>query len=347
MGERFKSIHETQGQIWIFHSKLRSMNPTKPEFGAFGGHWSEVKLSAVQAYFTEFNKALSKTSFTRVYIDAFAGGGRVKLKNDKKPNDPTPAPDFFSEIQESLGDSQDADESIKEAEEKFRHGSPLLALDATPGFHEFIFIERDAATLSQLETQVREHPSLNGRPVEFINDDANHAITKICRQEWSRSRRATIFLDPFALQLRWSTIEDIAQTEGMDMWMLFPAMGVNRMLPRSGEVPEVWAQRLTETFGDSTWRQEFYAVTEQPQGELFAEYQGDGKESKLGDPFGRLSRYVTRRLKTVFADAVESPLVLKTESNSPLFLLCFAVANKRGAPIAKRIAEHIIKKHGH
>lgn len=325
------------------------MTPPPPNFGSFGGHWSDVKLSAVKAYFTSFNQALSKAPFTRVYIDAFAGGGRVKLDSPKKQLlNAALDEDWFENGGDLIGVTDPNDPDGIESE-VIRHGSPLLALETSPGFHEFVFIERNPATLKLLEEQVKASPALRGRPVEFICDDANAALSRICTPDWSKTRRATIFLDPFALHISWDTLEAIARTKGMDMWMLFPAMAVNRMLPRNAEVPDVWAKRLDDTFGDSSWRQEFFAVPEHlPNNDLFPEHFENQKESKLGNPFGRLSRYVTRRLKTVFADAVEEPLLLKTKGGAPLFLLCFAVANERGAPIAKRIAAHIIKfqKHG-
>ena len=326
------------------------MNPPPSNFGSFGGHWSDVKLSAVKAYFTRFNQALSKAPFTRVYIDAFASGGRVKSVPIKKPLTNIIHDECWFETGEDLIGFKDPNDPDGIESEVIRHGSPLLALEASPGFHEFIFIERDPATLKLLEEQVKASPELRGRPVDFICDDANTALLRICCPEWSKTRRATIFLDPFALHIRWATLEAIARTKGMDMWMLFPAMAVNRMLPRHAEVPEVWANRLDDTFGDRSWREEFFAVPEHlPIDDLFPEHLENQKETKLDDPFGRLSRYVTRRLKTVFAEAVEEPLLLKTKGGAPLFLLCFAVANERGAPIAKRIADHIIKtqKHGH
>ena len=241
------------------------MPSTPSKFGGFGGHWTDKKLQVVQTYFASFNQALSKTKFTRVYIDAFAGGGRVKQKVvGKKQVEIVGDYDWFA------GDSSDADdiptsEGLDGPEsERLRHGSPLLALEADPGFDEFIFIERNPATMEELKEQVNSSPSLRRRPVEFICEDANVALARICQPGWSRTRRATIFLDPFALQIRWSTLEAIARTKGMDMWMLFPAMAVNRMLPRNGKVPEIWAHRLTETFGDSSYRQEFYAIHESP-----------------------------------------------------------------------------------
>ncbi|MDB6135572.1 MAG: uncharacterized protein JWM59_3815 [Verrucomicrobiales bacterium] len=320
------------------------MRSSSKNFGDFGGNWTVVKLAAVTEYFSSFNRVLSKTPFKRVYIDAFAGGGRIKQTIEKKAGPKlTPGSDWFPE--DSKLEENSVAEEFEETESiGFRHGSPLLALEANPGFDEFIFIERDQAVLDQLKEQVKNAQSLQGRPVQFICEDANTALSRICRPDWSKRFRATIFLDPFALQIHWATLEKIARTKGMDMWMLFPAMAVNRMLPRNGKMPEVWAQRLNETFGDTTWRQEFYATPQIPQNDdLFPELLPNPQETKLDDPFGRLSRYVTRRLKTVFVDAVEEPLVLKTALGAPLFLLCFAVANKKGAPIAKRIANHIIK----
>ena len=327
------------------------MIPSDNRFGSFGGHWSDIKLAAVRDYFSAYNSALSKTSFTRVYIDGFAGGGRVKAKEQSngvsKTADET---ELFSGGAETPGsDGQSAEEVESEEAAGFRHGSPLLALEANPPFHKFIFIERDQGTLNELEKQVSEAGTAKGRPVQYLCEDANTALDRISSLDWS-AQRATLFLDPFALHVRWQTLEAIARTQAMDVWMLFPAMAVNRMLPRNAEVPVTWAKRLDETFGDTAWRQAFYAKPEPPIiQDLFQDTLPVAKEEKLDDPFGRLSRYVTSRLKTVFADAVDDPLILKTTSGSPLFLLCFAVANLKGAPIAKRIANHILKKqrHGH
>lgn len=329
---------------------LNPMIPTDTVFGTFGGNWSDVKLNAVREYFSAYNRALSQTSFTRVYIDGFAGGGRVKptqraKENDKFSNDY----ELFSPIAERVSDELTVDEIEVAEAEKFRHGSPLLALEADPPFHEFIFIERDAEVLAELQKQVNEAGTANGRSIQYICEDANDALSRISCLNW-RAQRATLFLDPFALHVRWETLVAIAGTQAMDMWLLFPAMAVNRMLPRNAEVPEAWAKRLDETFGDSSWRQAFYAKPEPPATQdMFQDLLPAAKDEKLDDPFGRLSSYVTTRLKTIFADAVDKPLILKTASGSPLFLLCFAVANKRGAPIAKRIADHILNKqrHGH
>jgi hypothetical protein len=50
-------------------------------------------------------------------------------------------------------------------------------------------------------------------------------------------------------------------------------------------------------------------------------------------------------LKTVFSTegVVEMPMILYNSLKSPIFLLCFAASNPKGAAIAKRIAQGTIK----
>jgi hypothetical protein len=36
--------------------------------------------------------------------------------------------------------------------------------------------------------------------------------------------------------------------------------------------------------------------------------------------------------------------VLRNSANCPLYLLCFAVGSEKGAPIALRIANHLLRK---
>lgn len=56
-----------------------------------------------------------------------------------------------------------------------------------------------------------------------------------------------------------------------------------------------------------------------------------------------IGRYFNDWLKTIFAGVAEQPGVLRNSANNPLYLLCFAVGNKKGAPVALRIAKHLLK----
>ena len=56
-----------------------------------------------------------------------------------------------------------------------------------------------------------------------------------------------------------------------------------------------------------------------------------------------IGRYFNDRLKSVFAGVADNPGVLRNSANCPLYLFCFAAGNERGAPVALRIANSLLK----
>ena len=51
-----------------------------------------------------------------------------------------------------------------------------------------------------------------------------------------------------------------------------------------------------------------------------------------------------KRLQGTFAGVVDNPPALYNSTNVPLYLLCFAAGNPRGAKIAVKIAQDILLK---
>ena len=285
---------------------------------AFGGAWSEQKLDVLGDYLKAYTTVLKNAPFKLGYIDAFAGAG-------------------IREVMAAPGEL--FDDSLAEDDASYRHGSPLIALGTEPSFHSFVFIERDATSIAKLKTQVASiYPRKSGQVV-YKQGDANEILRGIAAKKW-KDHRAVAFLDPFALHVSWDTIARLAGTRAIDMWLLFPAMAVNRMLARNGEIPDAWRTKLNDTFGSTDWQDAFY--TKEP-----ADLFGNESTSKVPQVFKRLSEYVTNRLKSVFTEVVDSPLLLCNSTGSPLFLLCFGCGNPKGAQIAKRIASHIINKKPH
>jgi len=288
---------------------------------SFGGAWSDEKLDALRSYLQAYNQVLKNTPFKRAYIDAFAGAGTRELP-------PKTEDRLF-------------DENLWKEEANYRHGSPLIALETEPGFDRFIFIERDPDSIKKLEAEVATIFPEKVDLVRYEQGDANEVLQKLSKGNWSR-HRAVVFLDPFALHVEWETIEKIAQTKAIDMWLLFPAMAINRMLPRNGKIPDAWSAKLSKTFGTEDWREVFYQKQE-------ADMFGEESVSKVPKIFELLSEFITLRLKTAFAGVNSKPLILRNSGGAPLFLLCFACGNQKGAGIALNIAQHIINKksHGH
>ena len=83
-------------------------------------------------------------------------------------------------------------------------------------------------------------------------------------KDWS-SHRAVLFLDPYGMQVDWTTIEAIARTKAIDLWVLFPlGIGVNRLLTKSGDIPDSWRRRLDLLLGTEDWYEEFYRSESTP-----------------------------------------------------------------------------------
>ena len=174
--------------------------------------------------------------------------------------------------------------------------------------------------------------------IHIRQGDANVKIQDLCTTEW-RSKRAVLFLDPYGMQVEWTTIEAVAKTKAIDLWLLFPlGIGVNRLLTKSGDIPKSWRHRLNLLLGTEDWYDEFYKVEATPT--LF----GDDIERVVKAKMETIGRYFNNRLKGIFAGVAEDPGVLRNSANNPLYLLCFAVGNEPGKKIALKIAQHILKE---
>lgn len=283
----------------------------------FGGSWTEDKLGRLRAYLHEYAKIMSRQSFQFAYIDAFAGTGYRESANAEEPQ-----PFLFEEI-------------LDHQSLQFLDGSARIALQIEPSFDKYILIERDTKRIGELEKLKSEFPNQKSR-IEIVPEDCNSYLQRICTQSNWRRHRAVVFLDPFGMNVSWSTITALADTGAIDLWYLFPlGVGVNRLLRKDARVPETWRAKLTNLFGDDTWQGRFYV--DDSQSDLFVE----SATRKVAD-FGAIRDFLLEKLRSVFPGVADNPLYLYNSVNNPLYLFCFACANERGAPIAVRIAKHIL-----
>ena len=278
----------------------------------FGGPWTEEKLSRLknylQAYMTIFSTNPRAKLLNTIYVDAFAGTGLRKQLSAQ-----------VTEEDLLFAASSDSDT------EALRKGSTHVALETSPSFAEYIFIEHHEEYARTLSSLRRRFPKLANR-IRIIHDDANLFLCKWCNEvDWGKSR-SVVFLDPYGMQVEWATIEAMARTKGIDLWILFSlGVGVNRLLMRQGPPEGSWASRLTRIFGTEDWRTAFYR--ESSQGNLFRE---SGDLVKDAD-FATIAQFWVTRLQSVFADVATNPLPLRNSRNVPIYLLSFAAANPNGA----------------
>ena len=272
---------------------------------SYGGPWTIQKLKILEKYLDAYTTALKKTPFKLLYIDAFAGTGHVEFRHN--------------------------DRDI----ENFTRGSAIRAVsvDNRP-FDKLIFVEEKEGRCAELENLRKEHP---GRDIQIENSDANEFLKNL-QQNWNQWR-GVLFLDPFATEVEWSTIETIASFNALDTWILFPVSAIARMLPKSRKPDDIspeWVDRLTRIFGDESWRNLYQ---EDPQGNLF----GDIEYRRVSGVSGLISLY-QNRLKTLFGKRfLEKSRSLKNSKNSPLFEFMFCVGNPRGVGPATKIAEYILE----
>jgi three-Cys-motif partner protein len=284
----------------------------------FGGRWTSIKLAAVEDYLPEYTKIFTRNPgaryFSTMYVDAFAGTGRIA---------------YMPDLQETLFIER----------ENYVKGSASRALEVKPEFNRYIFIESDPDRYAVLEQLKVAHRDKNDR-IDVRNDDANLFLKRWCKETNWKQWRAVVLLDPYAMDVPWSTIEALARTQGIDLWWLFPCGAFNRLLTRGTKPPQSWRDALTRICGTDAWEQRFYEI--QTQEGLFGPMQTEQKISS----FTGIQQFLRERLESIFVGVAKQPLYLVNSQNTPIFMLFFAASNPKGAATATRIANWIIEHGG-
>lgn len=278
----------------------------------FGGNWTEEKLNIFTRYLEAYLIALQKQRFGKVYIDAFAGTGEIETRDG----------------------------------EQCLIGSAKRALAAERKFDQYYFIERDPSKATELQEMVEREFSYLKSKVHVYQGDANTNLLKILQDIDWRYNRGLLFLDPYATQVNWTTLEAVAKTKSVDVWYLFPFSAVSRMLPKSGKY-ESNEECLDRLLGDSDWRTEFYK--EDPQMSLFDFLpEGTGEKQLVRDAKPEhIKEYILRRLQSIFPCVSQNPRIFRnSQKRSPMFLFCFAISNDsvNAQRLALKIADYILKK---
>lgn len=296
----------------------------------FGGDWTQEKLERLRkylpAYMRIFTANVRARHYTTYYVDAFAGtGSRNSGENDEV---------LTLSLFEDLQDEKDV--------KQFYEGSAKIALESEPPFKRYIFIENKSAFVQELRTLESRYPD---REIQIKQQDANKFLQEWCgSMNWERNR-AVVFLDPYGMAVDWNTIEALAATKAVDLWVLLPVgQAINRVLTRKGIPEGAWADKLTRFFGTEIWKDVFYNNNPQPQAQLSLlpsdTIQLDPEKEAT---FESIGRFFLERLGTVFERVAENSLVLLNSKKVPIYQLFFASANPKGAPTAVKIANDILR----
>ncbi len=270
----------------------------------FGGSWTLEKLRILETYLDTYTTALKNQAFRLVYIDAFAGSGRIEIAT----RDP------------------DAHELIKGSAER------AVGVDGKR-FDRLIFVDKNQESCQELELLRRRNPD---RDIRIEQSDANSYIVSL-DLDW-RNWRGVIFLDPFATQVDWTTIHRIAEFRALEMWLLFPTSAIARLLPKSRQPDDVdpkWAGCLDRIYGGENWRR-LYEPSKQQS--LF----GDQGLVRVPGVDGLLEVYRENLRRAFGPRYLEQTRTLLNSRGRPIFELLFCVGHPKGIGPAKSIAGHIL-----
>lgn len=288
----------------------------------FGGSWTERKLEALREYLIQYQLIFTKNPNARklktIYVDAFAGTG------EREADQRAPSLGLFGYDEETRS---------------YQEGSVRKALCLENKFHQYVFIENKPKHASALRKLLStEFAALSDR-CKIEKEDANRWLQDWCRTQNWKGQRAVVFLDPYGMNVEWATIEAIASTKAIDLWVLFPfAIGANRMMPKDAPPDSLWAKRLTAIFGTEEWKSRFYGESQKK--DLFGDAPGSiVKIAGMDD----ILAFFLERLRSVFAKIVERPMILENSKHTPMYALCFAAGNPRGAPTAVKIASYLTR----
>lgn len=267
------------------------------------GIWSEVKLAIVREYATAYSKIMEGTRRDKIqrlswiYIDAYAGPGY--------------------HLSKTTGDT------VK--------GSPLIALDIEPAFHEYHFIDTEPARAEQL----RELTG-NRKDVHIYTEDCNKVLLRdvFPRAKHSDYRRALCLLDPYNIDLTWDVIEAAGKSGSFEIFLNFMIMDINRnaLRKRMENSLQSKVDQLTRLVGDESWKDAAYR--EVPT--LF----GVEHQKVSNEEFAEWFRQ--RLIKVAGFKHVPKPMPMKTKNNTVIYYLYFASQK----PTALNIVNDIFKKYG-
>lgn len=271
----------------------------------FGGSWTENKISILETYAKQFLTVFKNQPTQKLlYFDGFAGSGDIEVEN------------------------------IDEEDKHIIEGAAIriLKIDKPREFNIYYFVEKNKSLASSLKTKIRQ--SFPNKKFYVQAKDCNQKLkdlVKFLRSADGKAFKVLGFIDPKGMQLEWSSLE-VLRGLPIDLWILNPTSGTNRVLVRKGEMEESWLKRLELFLGMN--REEIKNHFYSKRTNLF----GDLDIIKENDPINKLHELYAKRIAGNIFKYVSDPKVLRNNSGSPLFHFFMATNSE----IALRIANSVV-----
>lgn len=255
------------------------------------GPWADEKYKLLGGYCDIFTTGMKNLWDNLVYIDLFAGAGYAKIKGTNK----------------------------------IRMSSSLIALSVSHKFNKYILCEQDPKCFIALKTRVeRNFPDAN---VSFIHGDSNESIAEIINAIPKHSQQEKVlrfcFVDPFSLNLKFTTIEKLSAIGKIDFLILLALhMDANRNL--FNYISDN-SEKVNDFINDTSWRRPF-------------------REGKL--PVKGFIKYLAGKfdlnMKVLgYKEPVKKHLVKIDDINVPLYYLAFYSKHERGNDFYQKVEKYL------
>lgn len=259
------------------------------------GYWTEIKLNILREYAAAYATIMDKQEVIKhvAYIDGFAGAG--------------------SHISRTTG------ESIE--------GSPSIALKTEPPFSHYHFIDLDGKRAAYLNQKTE------GRyDVSIYEGDCNDILLeKVFPQcKYEDYRRGLCLLDPYDLNPKWEVVQTAGQMRSIEIFLNFMIMDANMnvLWKNPGKVTTEQAKRMSDFWGDASWRNASYRTSPG----LFGD---DLHEKRTNEEV--VEAYRSRLKKIAGFKYVPEPMPMRNTRGAVIYYLFFASQNEKGSKIARDI----------
>jgi three-Cys-motif partner protein len=270
----------------------------------FGGNWTEQKLQILETYAKQYLTVFkNKPNEKLIYFDGFAGSGEIETGHYE-------------------------DRSLIEGA-----AIRILRIDDPRSFNMYYFVEKIDSFARALKEKANEEVPEKKSQTFVVSEDCNkklHDLAKFLRSNEGRKYKVLGFIDPKGMQLEWLSLE-ILKGLPIDLWILNPTSGANRLLEKKGQISATWIKRLTIFLGlpESAIMEHFYNRATN----LF----GETELTKEDDPINKLHELYSRRIKDTIFKYVSKPKILRNDVGSPLFHFFMATNNEIGLKIANAV----------
>lgn len=255
------------------------------------GPWAEDKYRYVGMYAEMFATGMKNKWSRRLYLDLFSGPGHSRVRDTGR----------------------------------VVLGSPMIALSLPDPFDAYVFSDENPEALDALRTRVAHND--RQLPVTYIPGDANVAVARIVEVVSAPPSKSTLsfcFLDPYKLNIHFTTVQRIAEGRAVDFLILLALyIDANRNIKWyvGDDNPTI-----DKFLGDRTWRARW--KTAERAGDSIVKFLASEYSARMGQ-----IGYLTMTLE----DMVK---VRTHDKRLPLYYLAFFSKHAKGLEFWRAVRKY-------